>query len=146
MFAFKRSASRAVAVLNSSRAFASASSPKSRLRPLPIALGATLAGSSLTAFYFMNTVDYHPVALTTEEELSHREVYLKELEELAIVKEMRARNDAVVFEAYGHLKGPSKLHNLTASVSLYIPWLSRFCVLYCWPKTKLNFVLISLLL
>ena len=141
MFAFKRSAIRAVAVLNSSRAFASASSPKSRLRPLPIALGATLAGSSLTAFYFMNTVDYHPVALTTEEELSHREIYLKELEELAIVKEMRARKDALVFEAYGHLKGISKLHNLTASVSLYRPWLSRFCT-----AGQLNFVLIPLLL
>ncbi|CAO3658336.1 unnamed protein product [Umbelopsis vinacea] len=65
MFAFKRSANRAVTLLNS-RAFTSASSPKSRIRPLPVALGA-LAGSSLTAYYYMNTVDYHPVALTSDE-------------------------------------------------------------------------------
>jgi hypothetical protein len=115
MFAFKRSASRAVSVLNSSRAFASASSPKSRLRPLPIALGA-LAGSSLTAAYYMNTVEYHAVALTSEEDSVHQDAAVKELEELAVVKEMRARNDIFVYEAYGHLKGSSKLHNLTASV------------------------------
>jgi hypothetical protein len=114
MFAFKRSANRAVTLLKS-RAFTSASSPKSRIRPLPVALGA-LAGSSLTAYYYMNTVDYHPVALTSDEELSHRDQAIKDVEELAVVKEMRARSDAVFFEAYGHLKGTAKLHNLTATV------------------------------
>ncbi|KAG2183305.1 hypothetical protein INT43_006310, partial [Umbelopsis isabellina] len=96
------------------QSFTSAAGSKSRLRPLPIALGA-LAGSSLTAFYFMNAVDYHPAALSTEEELLHHEKATKDVEELPIVKELRARDDVIIREAYGHLKGAAKLHNLTAT-------------------------------
>lgn len=124
MFAYIRSATRLASRVRH-QSFTSAAGSKSRLRPLPIALGA-LAGSSLTAFYFMNAVDYHPAALSTEEELLHHDKAIKDVEELLIVKELRARDDVITREAYGHLKGAAKLHNLTATVSFVILKLGFF--------------------
>jgi hypothetical protein len=82
----------------------------------------------------MNAVEYHAVALTSEEENSYRDQAIKDVEDLAVVKELRSRKDAVVFEAYGHLKGISKLHNLTATVSICIFFVLNytiFCFDFC---------------